>query len=85
MVVLPDYQGLGIGLKMVNFIAELYKNERLFITLSNPALVNALKKDSKWVLIRKGHASKNKRITSLNRASSGKRITYSFRYIGDRK
>ena len=50
IVVLPDFQGLGIGKHLVNYISALYwKNKhQMFIRTMNPALGIALSKDKNW-------------------------------------
>ena len=51
LVVLPDYQGIGIGLKILNDVAELYRLEgiKVRIVTSAPSLLKALnRKGSKW-------------------------------------
>ena len=50
LVVLPDYQGAGIGLRLLNEVASLYKKEkqRVSIVTSSPALIFGLKKASNW-------------------------------------
>ena len=60
LVVLPDYQGVGLGIKMLNDIAELYKNETqtMRIVTSAPSLLRALNKEgSKWRCIHFGKKS----------------------------
>lgn len=60
LVVLPDYQGVGLGLKMLNDIAEIYKVEGLTmrIVTSAPSLLRALNKpDGKWRCIHFGKKS----------------------------
>jgi hypothetical protein len=54
LVVLPDYQGIGIGLKFINKISEFFAedNYNINLTTTTPALVHALKKNKNWVLIR---------------------------------
>lgn len=51
LVVLPDYQGIGIGTKLINFIGRLYKEKgyRYIITTSAPGLINSLKRDQSWI------------------------------------
>lgn len=51
VVVLPDYQGLGLGFKIINYFGQLYAadNKTLYIKTSNPALFGAMKKNAdKW-------------------------------------
>lgn len=47
-VVFPDYQGIGIGTALTDFVAEIYKNDgkKVITTTSNPARIHALKKKS---------------------------------------
>ena len=56
MVVLPDYQGIGIGKMFLNYIAELYHEEeyRVLLTTGALAFINSLDRpDSDWRLTRK--------------------------------
>ena len=48
LVVLPDYQGIGIGRAMLAAVAEQYP--RLRITTSHPAMLRALAADPDWRL-----------------------------------
>ena len=56
MVVLPDYQGIGIGTAFEEFTSQYYADLgwNVNVTTTTPALVNALKKSNKWVLNRFG-------------------------------
>ena len=51
VVVLPDFQGLGLGKQIVNYISALYYKEdhQMYIRTMNPALGIALEKDQNWV------------------------------------
>lgn len=90
LVVLPDYQGIGIGTAFINRIAEVYqKNGFEFnLTTTTPSLIHALCKNKHWVLKRYGRASSAKgwdrykytQNKNLSNSSSEKRITYSFNY-----
>lgn len=54
LVILPDYQGIGLGTKFLNFVAQIY-NEKGFdfsIITSAKNLINALRKNEKWCLYR---------------------------------
>ena len=50
LVILPDYQGVGIGLKFLNEIGNIYKKDkwRYTIVTSAPSLINALKHSNLW-------------------------------------
>jgi GNAT superfamily N-acetyltransferase len=82
-VVLPDYQGIGIGSRFLTAIAEYWTTKTgtpLFITTSNPQLRNINKK-SRWRLTRIGHVSgKWKGRKDLYNTLSKRRITFSFKY-----
>lgn len=93
LVVLPDYQGIGIGTRFIKEIAKIVNKEgyELNLTTTTPSLVHALKKDTNWKLIRYGRVKGKmdfsryggdcaRETKQLDRASSGKRITYSFNY-----
>ena len=96
LVVLPDYQGIGIGTAFIKEIAKIITKEgyELNLTTTTPALVGALKRDKEWVLARFGREKdgmkgfnryeKSSGIKSkhLQNAASTRRITYSFWYKG---
>lgn len=86
LVVLPDYQGLGVGKRLLNFIAELYTSQTkvpFYILTSNPQIIQGPM--GNWKITRFGHASKGKGNTRINneiRSSlSRKRITVSLQYV----
>jgi GNAT superfamily N-acetyltransferase len=86
LVVLPDYQGIGIGLKLLTFIAKtLYDETRqnVFIISSNPQLIH-LRNNPRWILKRLGHAqganNRYRREKGLINSSSKNRLTFSFKY-----
>jgi GNAT superfamily N-acetyltransferase len=42
LVVLPDYQGIGVGKRLLNFIADLYTSQTkipFYILTSNPQII----------------------------------------------
>lgn len=88
-VVLPDYQGIGIGHLLSNNVAEILKaNGKGFIsTSSNPAFINARKNDKKWIITRIGRTSSGSGSGKIQNkykkgSTSSNRITVSFKYIG---
>jgi len=85
-VILPDYQGIGIGSILSNNVAEILKSEgKGFIsTSSNPAFINSRKKSKKWIITRIGRTSPGSgKIQNKNKigSTSSNRITVSFKYI----
>jgi GNAT superfamily N-acetyltransferase len=83
--VLPDYQGIGVGKHLLNFIAELYSSQtkmRFYILTSNPQLIRG--NMNNWKITRFGHASKAKENAIINSeiksSLSRKRITVSLMY-----
>ena len=85
LVVLPDYQGIGIGTRFLGFIADLYKKAGFSVHLvtSQVSLINSLKKHG-WRLISFGHQTKQATgLVHLNNTKSNRRITASFVYIGE--
>ena len=86
LVVLPDYQGIGVGKRLLNFIAELYVSQTkapFYVLTGNPQILQGSMKN--WKLMRFGHAGKGRGNTRINneiRSSlSRKRITVSLRYF----
>jgi GNAT superfamily N-acetyltransferase len=84
LVVLPDYQGIGIGTRFLTAIAEYWTAKTglpLFITTSNPQL-RSINKKSRWRLTRIGHVSgKWVGRKDLYGALSKRRLTFSFKYV----
>ena len=95
LVVLPDYQGIGIGTTFIKEIAKIISERgyELNLTTTTPALVGALRKDSEWILGRYGRAGnmrnwdrlKGCETKQLGNSNSSKRITYSFWYKSAKK
>ena len=56
LVVLPDYQGVGIGMAFINKIASSYicRGYNVNLSTTTPALVHALCRDDRWLLLRHG-------------------------------
>jgi GNAT superfamily N-acetyltransferase len=56
LVVLPDYQGIGIGVRFINEVSKHYKDNgwNVNLTTTTPALVHTLARGKEWLLKRKG-------------------------------
>jgi GNAT superfamily N-acetyltransferase len=88
LVVLPDYQGIGIGTRFLTATAEYWIAKigtPLFITTSNPQL-RKLDRKNRWHLTRIGHVS-GKWIgrKDLYQTLSKRRLTFSFKYAPKRQ
>lgn len=89
-VVLPDYQGIGIGTKFITAIAKIISDRgfEVNLTTSTPSLVPALRKSKNWILARygrdksgmRGYLRYGEQAEHLTHTVSSKRITYSFWY-----
>ena len=89
-VVLPDFQGLGIGNRILNYLAQLYKTAgyTTYIRTVNPALGETLLKNTDWQT--KKEVSKRDRKNNDKHTGDKKflmkyqlnRPSYSCKYIG---
>ena len=86
LVVLPDYQGIGVGKKLLNFIAELYTSQvnlPFYLVTSNPQLVRG--NLGNWIVKRVGHATNGGEDTRINRglteSNSKRRLSVSLQYV----
>ena len=62
LVVLPDYQGIGIGKKFLNAIGKIYRNKGwdFSIVTSAKNLIQSLRRDENWQCIRYGKVKPSK-------------------------
>jgi len=90
VVVLPDFQGLGIGIKILNFIGEMYMkdNKKMYIKTSNPALFLGMKNNiNNWLICTeisniKSIKKHNKKYTKESIKQIKESVTKSYKYIG---
>jgi len=85
LVIVPEFQGFGIGVKFLNVISDLYKNDRIRITTSLKPFIKALDKQKTWKCVRFGRVGKageTSKIHSTKESSSVSynRITATFQY-----
>jgi len=91
LVVLPDYQGLGIGHEFSTQIAQNFidKGYRFIITSSTKSLYTQRAKDERWIVTRKGRVSNNIRNKENKGVLAGtvsvNKLTYSYEYLGLKK
>jgi ABC-type Mn2+/Zn2+ transport system ATPase subunit/predicted acetyltransferase len=82
LVVLPDYQGCGIGREVLNRVSSLYPKNRIRITTSQPALIMGLKNDKHWMLKSKSRKSSHDGLNGVGQFGSANRITTSWEFYG---
>lgn len=85
IVTLPDYQGIGVGGKMLAAVAELHLEEglRIGVTTSHPGLVSHCRASPRWRATgfkKTGHTGKSKALPKY-RNSAGRAVA-SFEYLG---
>lgn len=85
-VVLPDYQGLGIGVRLTEFVGQMLheQGDRYRATLAHPALIAARRKSPRWEETvgqnKPSRSRKPKRLVKQH-ASSRKLATTTFEYV----
>ena len=87
-VCLPDFQGVGVGNAMSEFVASLYaaRGKPYYSTTSHPAMIRHRANSPSWVLTRKPSLGGRDARRSLMRKSTAiDRLTASFRYSGPRR
>lgn len=82
LVILPDYQGIGLGTKFLNIMADYYSSMGYDFSIVTSAknLIYSLKKSDKWCCNRYSIQKANNSIESLNRTTRTKCKTASFFY-----
>jgi GNAT superfamily N-acetyltransferase len=90
LVVLPDYQGIGLGKRLLNFTAEFYTSQinlPFYIVTSNPQLVRG--NLGNWRVKRVGHGSAGSEDTRINseltKSNSKRRLSVTLQYLPSKK
>lgn len=86
IVTLPDYQGMGIGMRVVAAVASLHRREghRINVTSSHPALIHHCRHSNLWRTVgvkKTGSGTRNVANISAYRSSKGRAVV-SFEYVG---
>lgn len=79
LVINPDYQGLGIGIKFLEWICEFYnkQNKIMYIRTTHIKLANSLLKSPNWKETGRSREKSPSHLWNTNK----KRTPYSFEYI----
>jgi GNAT superfamily N-acetyltransferase len=87
LVVLPDYQGLGFGIKLLNYIGAMYKtiDKKLYIKTSNPSLFMGMSRNKdNWFLCDERNDIEKIKLENAKEGQQRKlAITKSYKYIGE--
>ncbi len=85
LVVLPDYQGVGIGMRVAEGIARLHRAEgkRINITASHPAVLAHCRRSSHWRLVQLRCTGSRPSRKYHNYNGSAARPVASFEFVGD--
>ncbi len=86
IVTLPDFQGLGIGTRLVERVCEHYQERgiRVGITATHPAILGYCRKSPRWRFVRMrktGHLTRQRVGERQIRSSAGRSVV-SFEYVG---
>jgi Acetyltransferase (GNAT) family len=83
LVCLPDFQGVGIGNALSEFVASLYASrKRYFSRTSHPGMIRHRIQSANWICIsRPGFKSRHTR-AAFAKTGSARRLAASFRFVG---
>ena len=83
LIILPDYQGLSIGIRFLNEVRKIIQSEgnRYTITTSSPSLIFGLKKETNWRCSNVGRNSANIGLNGVGHFGSSNRFTTSWELI----
>jgi GNAT superfamily N-acetyltransferase len=86
IVTLPDFQGIGIGMRAVTAVAELHRSEghRINVTSSHPALIRHCRNSPLWRTVnvkKSGGSARNARFPAYRSAAG--RAVVSFEFTDD--
>lgn len=80
IVILPDYQGIGLGMTFLDKIADIYNEQGFDFTIvsSSIAMINGLKRRKQWICTRYGKNVPSGHSFMKGLYKSSDRITASF-------
>lgn len=83
IVVKPDYQGIGLGSRLMSEIARKYKSQgyRMTLVTSSPAFIHGLQSNKNWIMTRKpGRLQNTAKTGVLAGSTSDARLTATFEF-----
>ena len=84
IVVMPDFQGMGIGCQITEFIASIFKANglRMYIKTVNPRLGEYIKKSEKWRATAMNGKTRTVGWDAEKYPNRLERASYNYEYIG---
>jgi GNAT superfamily N-acetyltransferase len=85
LIILPPYQGLGLGVLLSSWVGQHYKDRglRFRATSTHPSLIHQRLKSPKWEFVhKKDHKETYEGDSIRGRFSAGFRSTYTFEFVG---
>ena len=85
LVILPDYQGIGLGIKFLSEVAKLYAKQGFDFSITTSArnLMQGLNRRKEWICSNYGNSkSYSQNYNRIGNASSHKRTTATFFWKG---
>ena len=84
VVTLPDYQGIGIGTRVAEGLAEEYLagGKRFFVTTGHPGMIAHCRDSEQWRIVRVKRTGSRASIDLANYRGTGMRSVVSFEYRG---
>jgi len=65
VVIVPEFQGFGIGIKFMETVSSEYSNYRIRIITSLKPFILSLKKNKNWNCVRFGRVQKSGQTSSI--------------------
>lgn len=90
LVILPDFQGIGLAGVFTRVLCGAYKQlgRSVYITTSHPALIHSFNRSSDWVMARKpsrvGRPGSTSKLGPSLKTISTNRITAGFKFAGEK-
>lgn len=81
LVVIPDYQGIGVGSRLLGWVARYYYEQkyRFTIVTTTPALIHHFNKSPEWALYRQNRMNpthtKSSKVDIKRKVSSNRHTT----------
>ena len=89
LVIMPDFQGIGLGKTLLDYVADIYFKQGFDVNIVTSAknLCLKLKLSDNWILFyhgRQAPITSKSNLQHMKTYNSASRITYSFQYRGEK-